>query len=252
MSNSRQERQAPRDTSQAPRGRLTIFEAIAHFSSAVDAALPMTSQLDAALATAAKSSSADADWLEAMRVVQHQLHAATRYLANVLRNVGGKPGRRRCISVTKRRSRKWGPRLQDVHSSFCALVAHLRRLRGPWVPSEWSLVRLCASDVEVSVEKARFALMAASELPAPDTDFGHDGLWPRRPGHARLLHTGSFPALPFARDHALALIRSGTTPREAVVRCAREHRVDAISLALAVGRVLGASNQSTHGKDNEK
>ena len=81
--------------------------------------------------------------------------------------------------------------------------------------------------------------------PHPPQDYGFDGLWPRRPGHARLRHGGHFPEVPFARDEALALIRGGATPRDAVSQCAAEHHVDAISLALAVG---GAPLKKEHTK----
>lgn len=250
MTNSHHEERAALAHCPPTRGWPTIFEPIAQLTDAVRTALPLTDELDAALAAAAKSSSVDADWLDAMRVVQHQLRAITTYLADVLRNAGPKPGRRRRIEVLKRRSRRWEPRLQDVHSCFCDVVTRLRGLPGPWAPSTWWLFRVCASDAELSVKKARLALTAASELLTPDTHYGFNGLWPRQPGHARFVHVGHFPELPFARDHALALIKAGTSPRDAVEKCAREHHVDAVGLAIAVGRAL--ADQDAVKKDNEK
>ena len=87
------------------------------------------------------------------------------------------------------------------------------------------------------------ALETAISTLRQEQDYGHDGLWPRQPGHARLRHAGSFPELPEARDRALALIQAGTSPREAVEKCAAEHHVDPVRLALRVGRELGKAEE---------
>jgi hypothetical protein len=208
--------------------------------------------LCATLATAERSPTADDDWLDAMRVVQHQLHAATTYLADVLRNAGPKPGRRRNITVLKRRSRKWHPRLQAVHAAVYKLVSYVRRLQVFWTQSEWSLFRVCTDSVNATAAEALLALAEANEAlaapatsptPHPPQDLGHDGPWPRTPGHARLVYCGEFSFMGEAVDRALALIRGGQDQSDAVRSSATELGVDPVRLALRVGGELAKAEE---------
>ena len=208
-----------------------------------------------ALLAARREPAVHSDFVGHLNLLDAELDRAGDYICTLRRGAGAKrraPETPPPFPPPPPPPRPGNTDLLTAVTSVQAVARAMRSLGLSLRMGDHTATRLFNGAVKRDAAFAIRALETAISTLRQEQDYGHDGLWPRRPGHARLRHSGDFPEVPEARDHALALIRRGTAPTDAVSQCAAEHRVEPVALGLAVGGALNASQLKSHEKDDKK